>query len=246
MRTLRLTSARFRFIPLLLAVLCIAAATPLHARPQPSRPHPSAQPAGNGNSTAEKADAPETNRQIEEFRHSPAVQSLARHLHLSTDTLADILEDLNSGILIVAILWVIFRLVPKIFRTRSQSLQKQLFDARLATTEASERLSVVEERLSKLGIEIDAIREQTEHDSIADEQRIHESLQAEKQRIIAAAEREIEASGAAARRDLKKYAADLALDRAMSEIHLTPDDDRRLIRTFGSELQDPKLRGERN
>jgi len=185
---------------------------------------------------SQKVDAPETNSELESFRHSPAVQSLARRFGMSTETAAKLLEDLNSAILIIAILWFIFRLVPKIYRNRSQKLQKDLFDARSATAEANERLAVVEERLSKLGIEIDAIRKQTEQDVLNDEKRIRESLEVEKQRLLASVDQEIEAAGAAARRDLKKYAANLAIDRAMSELRLTDEDDRMLVRSFGKDL----------
>jgi F-type H+-transporting ATPase subunit b len=197
-------------------------------------------------SKAEKVDAPETNAELEAFRHSPAVQSLARHAGVSTEFMAKLLEDLNSAILIGAILWLIFKYVPPMFRKRFETLQKQLFEARSATTEANARLAVVEERLSKLGIEIEAIRAQTEHDSANDEKRILESLEAEKQRLMASIEQEIEAAGAAERRDLKKYAANLAVDRAMSQIHLTPDDDRALIRSFGEDLSSNNHKGERN
>jgi F-type H+-transporting ATPase subunit b len=196
-------------------------------------------------SKAEKIDAPETNSELEAFRHSPAVQSLARYAHVSVEFMAKALEDLNSAILIVAILWFVFRFVPKMYRKRSETLQKQLFDARSATTEAKERLAVVEERLSKLGIDIEAIREQTARESANDEKRIHDSLEAEKQRLLSSVEQEIEAAGAAARRDLKKYAATLAVDRAMSQIRLTADDDRALIRSFGQDLSKDH-RGERN
>ncbi|MGC1360937.1 MAG: ATP synthase F0 subunit B [Silvibacterium sp.] len=197
--------------------------------------------ASKATSKAEKMDAPETNQQLEAFRHSPAVQNLARRLHISTEVAAKALEDLNSAILIGAILWFLFRMVPKMYRKRSETLQKQLFEARSATAEANERLAVVEERLSKLGIEIDAIREQTERDSVNDEKRIHDSLEAEKKRLVSSVEQEIESASATARRDLKKYAATLAVDRAMSEIRLSADDDRALIRSFGNDL-----RGERN
>jgi F-type H+-transporting ATPase subunit b len=178
---------------------------------------------------------------MEAFRHAAPVQAIARYAHISTETAAKIFEDINSGILITIILVVLLRVVPKAFRKRSEILQKQLLDARLATTQANERLSVVEERLSKLGIEIDAIRAQTEQDSVSDEKRIQESLEAERQRIVASAEQEIEAAGAAARRSLKKFAAELAMDRARQGIHLDAEGDRLLIRTFGE-----KLKGERN
>lgn len=188
-------------------------------------------------SPAQKVDAPETNNELEAFRHSPAVQSLANRFHVSTEFMAKTMEDLNSAILIIAILWFLFRAVPKMYRRRSETLQKQLFDARLATTQANEKLAAIEERLSKLGVEIDAIRKQTEQDGINDEKRIRESLEAEKQRLVSSVEQEIEAAGAAARRDLKKYAATLAVERAISQIRLTDDDDRALVRSFGADLR---------
>lgn len=225
-----------RIAPLLLALLLLAVlSTPAIAQqpPAPAAAPPSAQ--------GEHMDEPETNAQMEAFRHSKAVQSLARHIGLSTETTARSVEILNSTIIIGTMLWFLLRFVPKAFRKRNETLQKQLFDARLAAAEANERLAVVEERLSKLGIEIDAIREQTERDMASDEKRIQESLEAERQRIIASAEQEIDAVGAAAQRDLKKFAAQLAVNRARKEIHLSLEDDRALIRTFGENLN-----GERN
>jgi F-type H+-transporting ATPase subunit b len=186
-------------------------------------------------------DEPESNAQIEAFRHSPAVQTLARHLNLSTETTARILENINSGTLIAVILWFLFRTVPGIFRKRNETLQKQLLDARLAATQANERLAVVEERLSKLGVEIEAIRQQTELDSLNDEKRIQESLEAERQRIVASAGQEVEAVGAAAQRELKKFAAELAVSRARQGVRLSAEGDRMLIHSFGE-----NLKGERN
>jgi F-type H+-transporting ATPase subunit b len=193
--------------------------------------------AASGASRAEKMDAPETKSETQQFRHAVPVQKIAHLTHMSTETTAKIFEDLNSAILIGAILWFLLRMVPKILRQRSDTLQKQLLDARLATTQANERLSAVEERLSKLGIEIEAIREQTERESASDERHIHEALEAERQRIVASAEQEIEAAGAAARRDLKKFAAELAVDRALGRIHLSSEDDHALIRTFAEGLK---------
>lgn len=223
-------------LALILLAGLTAAAPHLHAQSAP--PDKISKP--------EKVDAPETNAELEAFRHSPAVQSLARHAGVSTEWMAKLLEDLNSAILIGAIFWGIFRYVPKIFRQRSETLKKQLFDARSATSEANARLAVVEERLSKLGIEIEAIRAQTERDASSDEKRILESLETEKQRLLASVDQEIEAAGAAAKRELKKYAATLAVDRAMDQVHLTPDDDRALIRSFGEDLRSNNHKGERN
>lgn len=194
----------------------------------------------------EKLDAPETNSQLDSFRHSPAVQSLAKHLGLDTELTAKIFEDLNSAILIAAILWGIFMFVPKMFRKRSENLARELTNARTATNEAKERLAAVEERLSRLSEEIDAIRRQTEQDAANDEKRIRESLEAEKQRLLASVDQEVEAAGAAVRRDLKKYAATLAIDRATAGLHISESDDRALIRSFGEHFSASSGKEERN
>ena len=229
---------RFAMVLLALPLLALLLA-PVRARSQ--------EQAGQQAATAQAAppaehmDEPETHAQLEAFRHSDAVKMIARYAGVSADTAAVIFEDINSAILIGLILWLILRTVPKMFRKRNDTLQKQLLDARLAAAEANERLAVVEERLSKLGIEIEAIREQTERDSVEDEKRVQQSLEAERQRIVASAEQEIEAAGATAQRELKKFAAELAVDRARQAIRLGVEGDRVLIRTFGE-----NLKGERN
>lgn len=214
---------------------------PARAQQQPAQPPQNAQGSGNALSKPDKMDAPETNSELEAFRHSLAVQALARRAHVSTETAAQIFEDVNSAVLIGLILWLIFRVVPKMLRKRSQAIEKQLTEARLATSQANERLAVVEERLSKLGVEIENIRQQTERESHEDEKRIEAALEAERKRIIASAEQEIELAGAQAQRELKKFAADLSVDRALERIRLSAEEDRVLIHSFGEELK-----GERN
>lgn len=221
-----------------------AQVTPPAQAPEPAKPAASALPP-----RAEKVDAPESKSELEAFRHSPAVQGIARHLGLDTELTAKIFEDINSAIMIGLILWLVFRFIPRMYRKRSEALDKQIFDAAVATSRANERLAVVEERLSKLDVEIAAIREQSERDSTEDQRRIHETLEAERQRLLASVDQEIEAAGANARRDLKQYAASLAIERAMSQIHLTDDDDRALIGAFGRDLPSRGIHsgnGERN
>ena len=210
-----------------------------------SMPRVHAQGIGNV-AKAEKVDAPETNSQLEEFRHSPAVQALAKRLGLDTELTAKIFEDINSIILIGAVLWGVFLYVPKMFRRRSETLARDLQAARTATAEAKERLAAVEEKLSKLSLEIDAVRRQTEQDAANDEKRIRESLEAERQRLLASVDQEVEAAGAAVRRDLKRYAARLAIERAMTDLRISEADDRALIRAFGEHFNRNTPKEERN
>jgi len=181
-------------------------------------------------------DEPETNSEVEQYRHSSVVSSIARIAHVKTETAAQIFEDFNSGVLIIAIAVFLWKIVPKMLRKRSETLEKELIQARLATDDANRRLAEVEARLLRLDSEIDAIRQQVEQEAVGDEQRIHAALETERERIIASAEQEIGAAQAAAQRDLKKFAANLAIDNAMRRIQLSTDTDRALVREFGKSL----------
>jgi F-type H+-transporting ATPase subunit b len=202
--------------------------------------------APNVHSRYEKMDAPETHNQEEEYRHSSSVQFIAKVMHTDTETAAKIFEDFNSAIMILAIVWLLVKVLPKAFRTRSETIQKELVEARAATEDAGKRLSAVEARLAKLDSEIADIRKHAEHDSAEDEKRIKASLEEERQRIIESAEQEIEAFGSAAQRDLKRFAADLAVERAQQRIHLGADADRILVRNFAADLTETQSKGGKN
>lgn len=199
---------------------------------------PDNSPAARASKTpgTEHMDEPETNSDVEQYRHSSVVQAIARFAHVKTETAAQIFEDFNSGVLLVTIAFFLWKFLPKIFRNRGEKLQKELVEARLATEDANRRLAEVEARMLRLDSEIDSIRQQMEHDSIEDEKRIHAAMEAERERIVASAEQEIVATQAAVKRDLKKFAADLAIDNAMRRIQLSNDTDRALVREFGKSL----------
>jgi F-type H+-transporting ATPase subunit b len=223
---------RFLNSILVLSALAAGPAALAHAQPAPS-------PAQQARTTAAKAehmDTPETNSQIEEYRHSSTVEAIAHVLGIKTETAAQIFEDFNSGVLIFVFAYFLIKFVPGMFRKRSETLQKDLAVARLATEDANRRLAQVEAQLSRLAVEIEAIRQQAERDSADDEKRILAALEVERGRIVSSAEQEIGAAQAAAQRELKKFAADLAVDSAMHRIQLSTETDRALVREFGKNL----------
>ena len=117
----------------------------------------------------EHMDEPETNSDIEQYRHSAIVQAIAHATGLKTETAAQIFEDFNSGVLLFAIGFALWKFLPKIFRKRSADLQKDLAAARLATEDANRRLAEVEARLLRLDSEIETFRHQVEHEAVEDE-----------------------------------------------------------------------------
>jgi F-type H+-transporting ATPase subunit b len=221
------------------SILLLGAFVAVPAIGQQAQPAPT--PAQQARATAAKAehmDTPATNSEIEQYRHSSSVQAIARITGLKTETTAQIFEDFNSGVLILAIAYFVFKFVPGLLRKRSETIRKDLSSARQATEDANRRIADVEARLSRLGSDIEAIRQQAERDSVEDEKRIAAALEAERERIVASAEQEIAATQAAAQRELKKFAADLAVDSAMHRIQLSADTDRALVRDFGKGLND--------
>lgn len=201
---------------------------------------------GNVHSQYEKMDTPESNHAEEQYRHSASVQFIAKVMHTDIETAAQIFEDLNAVILWAGIIWFLVKALPKAFRGRSEKIQKELVDAHSATEEARKRLSAVEARLARLDSEIDAIRKQAEHDSAEDEKRIKASFEEERKRIVESAEQEITAFSSATQRDLKKFAADLAVERAMQRIHLGADADRILVQNFAADLASTQGKGGQN
>lgn len=170
------------------------------------------------------------------FKHSGSVRAFAKLFHLSPETASTIFWALNALVLLVVVGYFLAKALPKAFRGRRELLSRQIVEARTATEQANERLRVVEERLGRLGSEIEAVRAQAERDSANDEIRIKQAMEEEKQKIVASAGQEIAAAGAAAERQLRRFAAGLAVDRATARLNLTDGDDRALIQEFAASL----------
>ena len=180
-----------------------------------------------------KADHMDADSGESQYTHTAMMRAIARHLHVSTDTAADIFEDFNSGVILLFIVVVLWKALPKLFRGRTERLAKSLDEARRATEQANRLLAEVEARLLRLDSEVEGMRAAMERESTEEEKRILATMEGERQRIIASAEQEIAATQAGAQRDLKKFAADLAIDNAMRRIQLTADTDRALVKQFG-------------
>lgn len=187
--------------------------------------------------TAQKAPAAQRDDQQEKtenrlYRHTPIVRAIARTFHLDVETTATSIEIGNFVILALFVLIPLIKVMPKLFRKRSETLRNDLESARKVTSDANSRLSAVEARLAKLDSEIEAIRTQVEAEAKTEETRIKSTIEEERTRIVAAAEQEIAAAAAQAKRGLRHFAADLAIDQASRQLVLTPETDRALIAEF--------------
>jgi F-type H+-transporting ATPase subunit b len=180
------------------------------------------------------------------YRHSASVRLLAKWLHLDKETAARLFEYVNFAVLAGAVLFALWKYLPKTFRANREEIQNKLSEARTATEEARERLAAIEQRLSRLDEEIAGISAQAEKDSVADEARIKASIETERQRITKAVSRDIAAASSAAQRDLKHFAAGLAVDRAAQRMALTENEDRALLQEFSQNLGHQARNGGKN
>jgi F-type H+-transporting ATPase subunit b len=209
-----------------------------HAKAQEPAP---ANAGGERLSTSE-AQSPEANKrevEVDEndaYLHSPSVRKLGAMIGLSPEQAAIAFSVTNFLVLAVLVGWFLLKTLPKTFRNRNTLIQKDLVDARTATEEASARLSVVEERLSKLDEQIAAMRAQAEKDTAHDEQRIKASVEEDKQKILATAEQEIAAATSLAQRQIQQYAAELAIDQAARKLVVSAETDRLLVQNFARRL----------
>lgn len=172
----------------------------------------------------------------EQFHHSQTIKAIARRTHLSLDTVYWLCVILNF-IVIFAILWVILKkLLPTVFRNRTEAIQRRLEEARKASEDAGRRLSDVEARLSRLDADIAQMQQEAEAAARREEEQTMKAAEEERRRIVESAEQEIASAAATARRDLKAYTAELAVRLAEKKIQISENTDEKLVRSFASRL----------
>ncbi len=233
---------RFNFLdclrPVTIAALALSLAfAPWRALGQnsatPTAPTAS-QTASTNSATTENSKAAESEEDA--FLHSSMVQSIAHALHLDVNTASHIFLVINFAVIFFAIVIPLARVMPRMFRKRSETISHDLKTARDATADANARLSAIEAKLAGLGEEMKRFRDQIERESLEDEKRIKAAIVEESARIVTSAEQEITMAAAQARRGLRNFAAELAIDHAGKQLKLTPETDRALIAEFVSQV----------
>jgi F-type H+-transporting ATPase subunit b len=171
-----------------------------------------------------------------EFKKSPAVQLVARLTGLSLENAYWLSMGINFVTLAGAVLWLSKKSLPGLFRTRTASIRKAMAEARQASEDAKKRLTDIESRLSRLDSEIAAMNQQAERDTAEEQARIKAATEEDVRKVIEAAEQEIVAAGKVARRELTRYAADLAISLAQTQIQVNDAQDEVLLRDFARQL----------
>lgn len=200
---------------------------PVHAQAVSTSDTPAVQQPDKDQQEVDENDA---------YRKSPMVVTIGKKLGMDAERSSSVFEIANFLMLVVALGWLVVKMVPKMLRDRGTSIQKHLVDARTATEEARVRLSGVELRLSKLDGEIAAMRAHAESDSAKEEQRLKAAVEEEKQKILASAEQEISAATMHAQKQLQQHAAELAIEQAARKLVVSAETDRLLVQGFAQRL----------
>lgn len=206
--------------------------------PQSHQPNDSSKDPGFGQQLARETReaAGEEKNDTAEFKESPSVQFIARHIGLSTAHAYLLSILLNFAVVAVLIFWAARKYLPAAFSARTAAIQKAMQEAQKASEEARRRLAEIESRLMKLDGEIGMMRNAAEKDAAAEEARIQAAAQEDARKMVESAQQEIASAAKSARRELTAYAADLAIALAKKQIHVDAGTDQALVRNFAGEL----------
>jgi len=171
-----------------------------------------------------------------EFKQSASVRWLARVTGLKPLTVYWVFVVLNFVIIAVLLVLIMKSKVPAAFRTRTESIQEGIAEARKTSEEAQRRLSDIEIRLAKLDSEIAAMAAAAETEAQKEEVRIQAAAEEDKRKIVEAAEQEIFAATRLARTELRAYVSELAVTLAEKRIQVNASTDQELVRAFVDQL----------
>lgn len=213
--------------------------------PSPEQAAPSgSQPPSIGQQLAtETREAEGEQEENSKLKHSAMVQKLARLTGLSVHGAHLLALGLNFAIIALVIIWFMRKNVPGILRTRNQSIQRALEEARKASQEANKRLADIETRLRQMDVEIGRMQASAEKDAEGEETRIQKATEEEMRKVVQAAEQEIAAAAKQARRELSTHTADLAIALARKQINVDSNTDQVLVRDFAAKLATKPTQG---
>ncbi|MBV9211331.1 MAG: ATP synthase F0 subunit B [Acidobacteria bacterium] len=142
-------------------------------------------------------------------------------------------------LLFVGVMYLLLRKpIKEGMQARREGIRRELMRAQEERNAALAKLEEVEARLSKLDAEVASVREQSQKDAQAEQERIARSTEEDARKLREQAVREIESAGKAARQDLRLFAAEQSVRLAEEMIRrdIRPEDDARLVNMSIEEL----------
>ncbi len=210
---------------------------PASAEPEKQAAEPASHEGTAGELVQETREAAgEDAEENARLKHSSPVQWIARKTGMTVHQAHLLATGLNFAVIVVIVLWAVRKYVPGMLRSRSQSIQQALEEARAASQDANRRLSSIENRLRQLDVEIGQMQATAEKEAAAEEVRIQKAAEEDMRKVVLAAQQEIATAAKQARRELTTHTADLAIALARKQINVDSNTDQVLVRTFASKL----------
>lgn len=130
--------------------------------------------------------------------------------------------------------WLIRKHAGPFFAERSESIVEDIADSRRKLAESEARAKAIDERLARLGLDIDDLKAKARTEMALEHDRIERETGARLKKVFLLAEQEMVAASKAARTELKAYTAQLAVELAEKKItsQMTPDLQRSLLGAF--------------
>ena len=180
-----------------------------------------------------------------QFKHSAPVRWISRLTGLNLEQSYLLGMGINFAIVAGVVIWISRKYLPAFFRNRTAMIQKAMEEARQASADANRRLAEIENRLSKLDVEIAEMRTAAEKEAAAEEEKIRAAADEDARKIVESVGQEISVAVRTARRELTAYAADLAVALAKKQIHVDAATDQTLVHHFASQLSNGDQRKDR-
>ncbi|MEO8050768.1 MAG: ATP synthase F0 subunit B [Acidobacteriota bacterium] len=145
----------------------------------------------------------------------------------------------NFIILVVGLGYLMAKMLPPMFKSRTEEIQKGIAEARAIKQDADRRAAEVDARTAALGAEIERFRVEMKAEMQQEGERIRQETAGQIARLEHQAQQEIEMAGKIASRELKNYAAKLSLDLAEQRVRerLNPKTEQELVDAFIQDLE---------
>ena len=184
-----------------------------------------------------QAETPATQQESAPAEHAPAAGEAPEHEASPWDTFFQWANFLLIG---GAIWYLGKKYAAPLLSQRVRAIREDMELSARAVAEASQRLTQIEEKLQRLGEEIQQLRQSALQEAAAEQARIEAMAGSEAGKIVQAAEQEIAVAVKAARRELQRYTAELAVGLAEKRIRetISLEAEKRILRSFVNDLTD--------
>jgi F-type H+-transporting ATPase subunit b len=145
----------------------------------------------------------------------------------------------NFALLVGGLGYLVAKKAPAFFRGRTAAIQNGIAEAARLKAAAEARAAEIEEKLARLGADIERLKAEARREMEAEDRRLREETARQLAKIRTRAEQEIAAAAKAARLELKRYSADLATALATDELRrrMTAETGRALVAGFLRDLE---------